>query len=188
MQLAGSMEDNELVAACLEGRGEEFRKIVDIYKGPVMAAAMNVLGNREDAEDVCQQTFVAIFRNLGNFDQKKSFKSWMFAILYRRCLDAIRKRKRFERAFERIKREVEIHQTLVAANPGRDGQISKRILEQLNPKERTAVTLWANEGFTSAEISDVLRCSASTARVYLYNARKKIKSIMEKKHAACEVD
>ena len=59
------MGDNELVAACLQGQGEEFRKIVDCYKGPVMALAMNILGNRQDAEDACQETFI---RSTGIWD------------------------------------------------------------------------------------------------------------------------
>jgi len=49
----------------------------------------------------------------------------------------------------------------------------------LNPKERISLVLWANDGYTSAEIAAVLDCSASTARVHLFKARKKIKTLLE---------
>jgi DNA-directed RNA polymerase specialized sigma24 family protein len=49
----------------------------------------------------------------------------------------------------------------------------------LNPKERIALFLWANDGCTSEEIGEVLKCSPSTARVHLFKARKKIKSLLE---------
>lgn len=49
------MNENDRIAACLEGRKEEFRVIVSAYQPQVMALALNILGNREDAEDACQE-------------------------------------------------------------------------------------------------------------------------------------
>jgi RNA polymerase sigma-70 factor (ECF subfamily) len=176
------MGDNEIVAACLRGQGEEFRQIVDNYQGPVMALAMNILGNRQDAEDVSQETFIQVYRNLGRFDPRQSFRNWIFTILYRRCLDQLKKKRRFQSAFARAKHEAP-RGTPDAAAAGRAQPLPKEILGCLKPRERTVLALWANEGLTAAEIADVLGCSASTARVYLFNSRKKIKSLLEKSHA-----
>jgi RNA polymerase sigma-70 factor (ECF subfamily) len=74
-EFANLMGEKDLITACLEDPKENFRKIVDVYKAQVMAAAMNILGNREDAEDASQETFIQVFRNLERFDFKKSFKS-----------------------------------------------------------------------------------------------------------------
>jgi RNA polymerase sigma-70 factor (ECF subfamily) len=54
----------------------------------------------------------------------------------------------------------------------------------LNPKERISVCLWANEGYTSGEIASVLRCSPSTARVHLFKARRKIKTLLEEENVS----
>ena len=178
------MGENGLIAACLQGDREAFRQIVDIYKAQVMALAMNILGNRQDAEDVCQETFIQVYRNLGRFNPQKSLKNWIFTILYRRCLDQLKKKRRFQRAFNKAKFEWPHGIPAGISNPGGNKRLSKEILKRLNPKERIVVSLWANEGFTAAEISGVLQCSPSTARVYLFNARKKIKSVLEKNHAA----
>ena len=73
------MNETESIAACLAGRGEEFRGIVDAYKSQVMALAMNILGNREDAEDACQETFVQVFRHLADYDPGRSLRTWIFS-------------------------------------------------------------------------------------------------------------
>jgi RNA polymerase sigma-70 factor (ECF subfamily) len=179
------MEDKELIQACREGNWEQFKGIVDKYGAQTMALAMNILGNREDAQDASQETFIQVFRNLSLFDVERNFKPWLFTILFRRCLDRMKKRRRFAEAFSRMKNEHLVEQNPVTAtelaNPSPKNQsLSRNWLECLNPKERTALCLWANEDYTAVEISRVLRCSASTARVYLFNARRKIKSLTEK--------
>lgn len=66
--------------------------------------------------------------------------------------------------------------------PAEPEPLPSRMLEVLSPRERTALCLWAYEGYTAKDISDVLACRASTARVYLFNARRKIKALLENDH------
>ena len=180
------MDDRDLAAAVLEGGADSFKLIVDKYAPPAMALALNVLGNREDAEDACQEAFIQVFRNLGRYDGRAGFQTWLLTILYRRCLDVIRKRKRAFRLYDRAR--VEHIRTAEgpspAANPGKP--LGEAVLRTLSPKERTALTLWANEGYSAVDISRVINVSAGTARVYLFNARKKIKAVLEKDHACLQ--
>jgi RNA polymerase sigma-70 factor (ECF subfamily) len=178
------MDDNEIIAACLRGKGEDFRDIVDRHQGPALAMALNILRNRQDAEDACQEAFVQAYRNLAHFDSRRSFRTWIFTILYRKCLDQLKRKRRFQNAFARVRHETPLKTSGEASPPARDRVLSEEMLGRLSPKERTALCLWANEGFTAVEIADVLVCSASTARVTLFNARKKIKFLLEKSHAA----
>ena len=180
------MDEQELIAGCLRGSMEDFRMIVERYTAPARALAMNVLGNRDDAEDACQELFIQVYRHLKSYDKEKSFKNWVYTILYRRCLDHLRKRRRSAELVKKLGRE-----TILAtpSNPGHSHQsrsLSSDLLEQLTAKERTALCLWANEGYTAQEISEVLRCSASTARVYLFQARKKIKTLLEQGHVSLQ--
>ena len=175
------MDEKETIAACLAGRGEEFRFLVEGYKSQVMAMAMNVLGNRQDAEDVCQETFVQVFRHLAQFDPTRPFRSWLFTILYHRCLDVIKRKKRFRAAFGRMSHDPGHPTHADFDDPIERREISRIVQKQLSPKERAALVLWANEGLNSAEIAGIVGCSASTARVTLFNARRKLKSVLEKK-------
>jgi RNA polymerase sigma-70 factor, ECF subfamily len=178
----GTMDEREIVARCLGGADGSERALVQAYGPLVLAVGLNVLGNREDAEDVFQETFIQVFRNLGRYDPDRSFKTWLLTIVYRRSLDMIRKRRRFAEFSERARFEPEV----LARNPGPDPAdpqpLPSRFLKGLSPKERTALCLWANEGYTARDISAVLGCSASTARVTLFNARRKIKSLLENDH------
>ncbi len=176
------MNDNQLVRECLCGDVEEFRKIVEKYRGKAMAMALNILGNREDAEDACQETFLQTYRHLDRFDIEKSFSNWLLSILYKRCLDQLRKRRRFLIFYKKAKHEAAgvIHST--ALNSSAQNPHIHSLLERLSPKERSSIYLWANEGYTSKEIAEVLKCSPNTARIHLHKARKKIRYLLEKEN------
>ena len=180
------MDEKEPAAGCPAGDMGEFKNIVDGYGAPAMAMAMNILRNRDDAEDACQDAFIQVYRNLENFDRTKSFKTWFYTILYRRCLDYLRRRSRSLELLKKAGREAVLHQR-AAANPAPPAQsLPSDLLERLNARERTALCLWANEDYTAAEISEVLRCSAATARVYLFQARKKVKKLLEQRHVSLQ--
>lgn len=176
------MNEVERIEACLRGNGEEFRDIVVEYQGPLTALAMNMLGNRQEAEDACQDAFIRAFRSLERFDRTMSFRNWIFTILYRRCLDLIKRKKRFRIFFARAVSDPLQSYCAQASDPFSNSKLSRRVMDRLSPKERLAAALWANEGLTAAEIAGVLGCAASTARVHLFNARKKIKVELEKGH------
>jgi RNA polymerase sigma-70 factor (ECF subfamily) len=180
------MEENRFILGCLQGDMQHFRPIVEKYKAPSMALAMNILGNREDAEDACQEAFIQVFLHRGDFDIQRNFGSWLYTILYRRCVDQLRKKRRFLRFFEKSKREPSLVLEPQQANCRRGQELFPAAIKHLSAKERTALSLWANDGYTSQEISQVMNCSASTVRIYLFHARKKIKTFLEKNDAACK--
>lgn len=180
MRKSNDMNDSQLVRICLQGKVDEFKKIVDRYRGKAMALALNILGNYEDAEDACQDSFIQAYRNLDRFDARKSFSNWLFSILYNRSLDQLRKRRRFYNFFKRVKSEPSPYSVSQESTQSSIQPLPQNILKELSPKERTALFLWAEEGYTSEEIAGVLRCSSSTARVHLFKARKKIKDRLEK--------
>lgn len=181
------MDERDILSGCLEGGPESYRELFEAYGPLVTAVAINILGNREDAEDVCQETFLRVFRHLDRYDPERSFKTWLLTIVYRRSLDMIRKKRRFVDFASRAKLEPGVSEAAPAPNPGPLAPLPSRYLEGLTPKERTALCLWANEGCSAADISAVLGCSASTARVTLFNARRKIKAILEKGHGVLQV-
>lgn len=179
-----SMSDQQLVRSCLQGEVEDYQKIVEKYRVKAMAIAMNILGNREDAEDASQEAFIQVYQNLKGYDFSKSFSNWLYSILYKRCLDRLRKRKRFYNFYRKLMMEPSQSFSIQPLNPSAPTIIREKALGYLNPKERITLFLWAYEGYTSAEIASVLKCSPSTARVYLFMARKKIKALVEKENVS----
>ena len=178
------MNEKQLILSCLEGEAEAYREIMDIYKAKAMALAFNMLGNREDAEDICQETFIRVYSNLDKFDLQSPFRNWFYTILSNRCLDLLRKRRRFFSFFKKMKEEYADNMSTQSSSSSRSKPLASKILEGLSPKERVTLCLWASEGYSSAEIGQVMKCSPSTARVLLYKARKKIKNKMEKENVS----
>ena len=178
------MEDNELITHCLQGNGGSYKEIMDKYRGYAMAVALNILTNFQDAEDACQEAFFKAFQNLNQFDMGMSFKNWFYALLYHHCMDHIRKRKRFRHFMDRFKNEQPSSVSLPSSCPPQNPAVESAYLRRLSPKERIALYLWSQEGYSGADIASVLGCSQGTAYVHLYRARLKLKSILTgKKHA-----
>ncbi len=94
----------------------------------------------------------------------------------------LRKRKRFREFAVRARSEEASAAEGKDPGPEMPAPLPSKLLEILSPRERTALCLWANEGYAAKDIAEVLSCSASTARVYLFNARRKIKTLLEKDH------
>lgn len=180
------MEEKQLIESCLRGNVEDFKKLVEMYIATAMAMALNILGNRDDAEDACQEAFIQVYRNLARYDTRKSFKNWVYTILYRRCLDQLKRRRRSFALLKKMQAEIPPARTINPNSIRGDKRLPSDLISHLKPKERIVLCLWANEGYTAQEISEVLRCSASTARVYLFQARKKIKSLLEKKDVSLQ--
>lgn len=178
------MTDEELLRNCLLGEVEEYHKIVERYRTKALAIAINLLGNRQDAEDASQDAFIQVYQNLEKFDFQQSFPNWFYSILYKRCLDRLRKRKRFSQFFQRVKTEPSQSMCTQPTNPVFSLLEKQELLSKLNLKERISLFLWANDGYSSEEIGEVLKCTASTARVYLFKARKKIKTFLESKNVS----
>ncbi|MFB0565886.1 MAG: RNA polymerase sigma factor [Candidatus Aminicenantaceae bacterium] len=178
------MNEKQLISSCLEGEAEAFKEMVDRYKTKAMALAFNILGNREDAEDACQETFIRVYFNLNKFDLQGSFRNWFYTILSNRCLDLLRKRRRFFSFFKKMKEEYSNRASVQSSSSSESQSLAQNILQGLSPKERVVLCLWASEGYSGVEIGQVIKCSSSTARVLLFKARKKIKNKLEKENVS----
>lgn len=176
------MTDQELVKKTLDGDMNAFSEIVGRYQRKILAFAINTLGNKQDAEDVCQDAFVKVYHNLGKYDPRFAFKTWFYTLTNNLCIDRLRRKKTQFNFINKMKIEPEIRKKKAADNPGPSQLSKQKYLQKLTPREKTSVILWANEGCTAEEIAGILKCSASTARVYLFRARKKIKMELNHEH------
>ncbi|MDI6697525.1 MAG: RNA polymerase sigma factor [Candidatus Saccharicenans sp.] len=153
-------------------------RLLEDYGGDLISFALSLVGNRSEAEDACQDMVVQMLKRWDKVDADRNLKSWTFTILYRKCLDQINKHRRFLHFFNRAAVDYsELHQ-----NPSEDRwpeSISEDLLDRLRLNERTCLFLWAREGYSSEEIAGIIGCSPGTVRVHLFQARKKLKRLME---------
>ncbi len=174
------MEEKEIISHCLKGDVESFEMLVKKYESNVLSLCWNVLKNKQEAEDVAQEAFIQAYFNLNRYDMRRSFKNWLYSIAYNRCLDRIKKEKSFFKFLKNVIREKKL--SFDEENKEKrieDSEMFSQLLNELNEKERTAVTLKVNEGYSAKEIAEVLNCAESTARVHLFNAKRKLKKMLE---------
>ncbi|MBU4203210.1 MAG: RNA polymerase sigma factor [Acidobacteria bacterium] len=170
------MEDNAVIQNCLQGDREAYGIIVNRYRNNLLAMARSILGNAEEALDATQEALLQVYTHLDRFDQSRNFRTWLFSITYKRCLDRIRGKKTWRKAMTELQ--------TTGNNPGyyeesfptfdEDGPVHQA-LSHLRTKERTALVLRVVAVYSSAEIGEILKCSENTVRVHVFNAKRKLK-------------
>ena len=86
-------DEKALIRAAQQGDQDAFGQLVRAYDQSVLRLAMNLLRSPEDAQDVYQEAFLRVYRNLNNFRFDCSFHTWLYRIVTNLCLDQMRKRK-----------------------------------------------------------------------------------------------
>lgn len=176
------MEDKKIVSRCLAGEIEAFEFLVNKYQENILSMSWSIMQNKEEAKDVTQEAFAQAYFNLCHFDKTKSFKNWLYSIAYRKCIDRKRKEKLLSRYIKKTTKEESL------SSDGKDkerrieeSEIFGPILAHLNEKERTTIFLKIGDGYSAKEIAQIINCAESTVRVYLFNAKRKLKKMLEEK-------
>ena len=98
------MDDKSIVSRCLTGDEDAFEMVVNKYQFQLLHFAWRILGDKDDAKDITQDTFVRSYYNLQNYDPNKSFKTWLFTIAYNRCMDKIREKQSSSRFMRKMRK------------------------------------------------------------------------------------
>jgi RNA polymerase sigma-70 factor (ECF subfamily) len=85
--------DDELISATLAGESASFAVLVERYISAIYKFSYRYVRNGPDAEDISQETFLRVWKNLKSFDRSKKFKTWLFAIAKNASLDLLKKRR-----------------------------------------------------------------------------------------------
>ena len=157
--------DEKLVAEYLKGDEKSLEILIKQYLKPTYSFVYRYLGNASDAEDITQEVFVRMWRNIKKFDQQKNFKTWIFSIAKNASIDFLRKKKTIPFSeFENEEGGNAIVDTLVDPAPLPDEIIERAdmvhlltsALEKLSPKYRMVLFLRYNDHFTFREIAESL--------------------------------
>ena len=182
--------DEELVALAQKSDYTAFEELVGRYEGKIYGHVVRLLGNREDAEDALQETFLNAFRSLNNFRGESSFSTWIYRISTNNALMKIRKRKKEEGNFDE---ELPPPNMLplegghgFLKNPG-DAFIEKELLEKLDKtikklpeKYRTIFLLRDVEEFSTLRTAEILGISEALVKTRLHRARIFLKDALSR--------
>ena len=145
-------------------------------------------GNEQDAEDVVQESFLRAYRQLGKFDERASFGTWLYRIATNCSLDLVRSRKRRSENLAPADPEMEDPVvSLPAGDPDPErvtlsGEIRDRVanaMNELSATERTAFVLRHFEGMCIEDVSRVLDCQPGAAKHSVFRAVQKLRRALE---------
>ena len=136
-----TMTDALLVRRVLDGDTAAFTTLVDRHAAACTRFATRMLGSREDAEDVTQETFLRAYRSLGRYEERQAFRTWLFQILINRCRTAAVRRQRRRRMFLIDDNAIALASVRPAAESSDLRAELQRVIDALEPDQREAFLL-----------------------------------------------
>jgi len=160
--------DSELVQRLQRGEETAFDDLMGRYKRPVLNFCYRMIG--DEAEDVAQEVFVAVYQRIGDYRLRGRFSTWLFALARNACIDRLRYRKRHPtEPLEGIPEPAELK-----AYDDIGEHIAAAIAE-LPEEQRTAIVLAEYHGLSYAEIATVMKCSEKSVESRLYRAKRTLR-------------
>jgi RNA polymerase sigma-70 factor (ECF subfamily) len=174
------MEAKEEVEITLAKKGDinSFNRLVERYRNQAFSLSLRMLGEREEALDTIQDSFLKAWLEISKL-RGKSFRNWLLSIVANSCRDRIKKRKKeYTISFE----EVDIASPLPSPE---EEVLEKELREKIQTgllflpfKERLAVTLFDIQGFSYKEMAEIMDCKLRTAESRLSLGRKRLRSYL----------
>lgn len=185
MKINQKNEDNNLIKSYLRGDEKALEDLVNKYVSQIYNFVYKNVGSPADAEDITQDVFIKVWKNIKKFDQKKSFKPWIFQIARNTCIDFLRKKKSipFSRFDDENGKNILV-ENFSAPNANiievlSDKKVLATAIQGLNEKEQKIIELRHNEDLSFKEIAKIFQESINTVksryRRTLANMKKNIK-------------
>lgn len=187
--------DNSLVREFIAGNDAAFTGLVSRYKDSITNYLSMMVGDYDTAVDLCQETFLRVYRNIHRYSNMYQFSTWIYRIATNLAIDEIRYRQRRGRVFYRNvwgsrkstdNETPEFEITDVRRGPRDEmlrkesGQVLGDAIRSLPEKYRTAFIMKEVQGLPYDEIARVLNCSAGTIKSRLHRARELLQRKLER--------
>jgi RNA polymerase sigma-70 factor (ECF subfamily) len=168
--------DSALIQRILQGEAPLFAELVERYQSYVFTLAFRFTGNREDAEEVAQDSFVKAYRSLADFRGEAKFSTWLYIIVRTSCLTFLRKKRirtvPLEGAPEtgHLPRGIEFRSRQAAV---------QEAIRLLGPEDAQILTHFYQGEQSLEEIGRIMGLNPNAVKVRLHRARLRLKEKME---------
>jgi len=189
---ATSLTDHDLVKLAQKGSEKAYRELLGRYQRPVFSLVYRMVRDREQAEDLAQETFVRVFNNIDRYDPAYKFSSWIFKIATNLTIDSIRRKEvptvsidgsRFATSAEDIAATVitvesgdeNPEELLEARELGAEIEVA---IGRLRPEYRQAIVLRHIEDRPYEEIAQIMALPLGTVKTYIHRGRKELQEML----------
>lgn len=167
-----------VVAECLEGHQHAMTQLIAHYHSMVYGLCFRMLGQRQDAEDVTQETFFRVLRNLDRWDATRKFEPWLLTIAGNRCRTKLSQRKR------KTSTQVLDYPVVDPRTDHEAGQIFEEVqvaLGQLRSEYRQVFRMFHFEQKSYEEIALTMKIPQGTVKTWCHRARREIVEILARR-------
>lgn len=173
--------DETLIKQALKGNKSAWTKLVKRYEKGIYNYTFRMVNNPDDAMDLLQDIFLAVFRSLATFRGDSPFKGWLFRIAHYRCIQHYR-RKRPTQSLDDAPEPIAEHQQFCPdrqLNSNQQSNDLQRAMQYLSFNQKLVVELKFFQQCTFDDIANQLGISSNTAKSRLYSALDKLKDQLE---------
>lgn len=178
--------EKRLIQRAKRGERDAFAELIEIYKDKIFQLAYRMVGNRQDAEDIAQETFLRVYANLNSYDENYKFSTWIYRIATNLCIDRGRKK----RPDFYLDAEVETgdgldwYSRLSSQDKTPEDKVVTQELQetvqdalsQLQPKYRSIMILRYIEDLSLQEISEIVKLPVTTIKTRIHRGREALRS------------
>lgn len=152
--------------------------IVDKYKSFVFNICMQIVRNREDAEELAQDSFIKAFKSIGGFKQESRFSTWLYRISFNNAISKTRSRTIFKKE---IDDNIADSENFSSGSDGFESlsradrkKVLRKAMENLSEEENLLISLYYFEENSIAEVSEITGMETNYIKVKVHRARKKL--------------
>lgn len=154
--------NNKIIERCLEGDIKAQFMLYKNYSAAMYNIALRIAGNKMDAEDVLQESFVTVFEKLAELENHNSFGSWLKRIVINNSISLIRQRKI---VFEDLIETISDYESVTdKVDENIDPALVHNAIKELPDGSRTILVLYSLEGYKHREIAELLGITESTSK------------------------
>lgn len=178
------MNDAELVEQILNGNNNAFRYLVANYQRLVLHVVGRIIQRQEDVEDICQEVFIKVFKQLKRFRGESRLSTWIAKIAYNTSISHVRKKRNDVHSYDEqpgliaAEKDDSLNQRIVEKEEAKKYLL--KLIEELPVNYRTVLTLFHLEEFSYKEVEEITGMPEGTIKSYLSRARKLLKGKLEK--------
>ncbi len=174
------LDEQALILRCQQGDVSAFKQVYDTYGDLLVRLAIRMLGNRQDAEDAVQTTFVRLFQRIGQFRHQARFRTYLVRMTLNSCYDQLQSRRPL------LDLENAMH---VTANPDPEtGMVLQQALERLPERMRACFILFAVEGWSQLEIAEAMHITVGAVKAHIYQAKVRLRALLPAHFSGVDYD
>jgi RNA polymerase sigma-70 factor (ECF subfamily) len=184
-----SRDEKAIIKQAQEGNILAFETLVYKYDHQVLRLIQNLVNNAQDAQDIYQEVFVRVFKNLKRFQFRSQFSTWLYRVVVNYCINFNKKKARAKYySIEESQNDGETGwfitvegQELNPEDAALNNELSQEIdtaLNELSTQQKTVFVLRHYHGHKLREIAEIMNCSEGTIKNYLFRATQKMQQLL----------